>query len=705
MPVALAAGAGTPARLVPADGVTAGPLPAGAGVIGIRLLGRFTAQRGVEEIPLRAFGGRRARQLLRLLALHRGTLISKDVIADALWPTTPPADPDGNIEVLVSRIRKALGDRSLIQTGSGGYTLAGDGRCQVDTEAFLAAVEQGRARLAGQPAEALASFREALEAWRGEPLAEDAYADWAQQDQRLLSLAFLEALEGAAAAALATGDPAGAAAWAGQALARDPLRETAAMFTVQALAAGGDQAGALAEFDSFRSRLASETGLDPSPGAREIRQRVLHGEPLPAGPPRRPDGRPPRSSWAGLFTGRRKECAAILAAVAGGGPRVVVVTGSGGTGKSRLLAETARLAQVPVLDAQASAADSGEAWALAGHLLRQARELAGAAGMELADQEARALAALVPGLAGPAAATAGSLDGQNQRDLASQGAVRLVAAAARPRCLIVVDDLQWADPASLTLLGLILRRVGRASMVTAYQPGGPGTSFPVAETLGIPAEHVAHIRLGPLPAEAIRELCSDPLLAETILEQADHTSLAVTEIIAALAGRGTAERDDQGRWRLRSPGDAAEARAIAAGVRHAGGARLAELPGSWRELLALLALLGRPAAPALLAGASGRELREVLEALEGLDRAGLAQPGQQGWNLGRELSARELAGALHPAGKARLHTLLAQALRHSDADPAEVAGHLQASGDRAAAAAVYASHRITDEQHRELPPT
>lgn len=69
----------------------------------IRLLGRFAVDRDGQEIALREFGGRLARRLLRLLALRRGTLVSKDLIAGALWPDDPPADAPGNIEVLVSR--------------------------------------------------------------------------------------------------------------------------------------------------------------------------------------------------------------------------------------------------------------------------------------------------------------------------------------------------------------------------------------------------------------------------------------------------------------------------------------------------------------------------------------------------------------------------------------------------------------------------
>ena len=62
-------------------------------------------------------------------------------------------------------------------------------------------------------------------------------------------------------------------------MAAEPLRESSVLLLVRALAAAGDQAGALAAFDEYRDRLATETGLEPTPQAREIRQRILAGQP------------------------------------------------------------------------------------------------------------------------------------------------------------------------------------------------------------------------------------------------------------------------------------------------------------------------------------------------------------------------------------------------------------------------------------------
>jgi DNA-binding SARP family transcriptional activator/tetratricopeptide (TPR) repeat protein len=695
--------------------VSGGRLPGDPAAIKIMLLGRFAVEHDSQELALGSFGGRLARRLLRLLALRRGTLVPKDLIADALWPEDPPADPAGNIEVLVSRIRRVLGDRTLIRTGPGGYLLAEGGRCRVDAEEFLAAVQAGRAALAGRPGEALASFRAALDIWRGEPLPEDTYADWAQADRRRLSLGYLEALDGAATAVL---DSPGAAAaaeaatWARQALAAEPLRESSVLLLVRALAAAGDPAGALAVFDEYRGRLAAETGLEPTPQAREICQHVLAGQPDPSQAARPGKAHASSPGRRDPFLGREQELAAIADAASGYGPRVVMVTGPSGIGKSALLAEVARRATVPVLAAQAFAPDQDDAWSLAGRLVGQAaRLLPVPTAAVLAEPEASALAEVIPGLAGLPGPAPGVLDERTRRAFALQGAVRLIAAAAQPRRLIVADDLQWADPTSLALLGLLLRRLDGVSLAAAYRAGGnPG--FDPAAALGLPAPQLTCITLGPLPAPVIRALFSDQLLAEAIIRQAGRTPFTVTEVIAALARQGAITREDDGGWRLQPGRDATGAASIvASGIGQAAGNRLAGLPARWRDMLGLLALLGRPAPPPLLAAASGAGLHSALDTLEGLDSAGLASPGPRGWTLRHELVRHAVTAAMRPAEAARWHALLAQALRRSGADPAQIASHLAVSGDTEGAVIAYTTaarrqlDRICDREAMRLAGT
>lgn len=245
----------------------------------IWLLGRFVVQRGNEEIPAREFGGRQVRTLIRILASRRGEFVPKDALAEAIWAERLPADPAASLEVLVHRARRALGDPSLITTGPGGYAFTGGERCRIDTEEFRALTAAGRIALDdGDWAGALQSFGRALEWWRGEPLPEDIYADWAQPFRAELARLHLEALEGAAAAALQLGDPRRAVEFAEMAVAREPLREAARLLLMRSLSFSGDRAGALRVFEELRQRLAEELGVDPSPEASQLQVEILRGD-------------------------------------------------------------------------------------------------------------------------------------------------------------------------------------------------------------------------------------------------------------------------------------------------------------------------------------------------------------------------------------------------------------------------------------------
>src|SRR3954469_22338692 len=93
----------------------------------LQLLGRFQVRRDGEEVPPVAFGGRKVRTLLRVLAVRRPDLVRHDVLAEALWPDRQPADPVANLGVLVTRARHALASEAVV-TGPGGYAL---GPCTV----------------------------------------------------------------------------------------------------------------------------------------------------------------------------------------------------------------------------------------------------------------------------------------------------------------------------------------------------------------------------------------------------------------------------------------------------------------------------------------------------------------------------------------------------------------------------------------------
>jgi DNA-binding SARP family transcriptional activator len=663
-------------------------------LIEIRLLGRFSARRGGEEIPPSAFRQRLTRNLVQVLLTRRGEFVPRETLTEALWPRRAPADPAANLRVLVNLARRAFGDPDLLLTRRGGYSFAGGGGCVVDAEVFLGRVKAGhREMAAGQPAAALQEFEAAFDLWGGEPLAENAHAGWAQEYRNRLGRAHGQALEAAGAAALALRHIEAALTLAELAVARDPLKESGQLLLVHALAAAGDVAGALGRLDAFRRRFAEELGIDLSHEAAALQARLLRREPLgPVTGRRSPVARGLAVFQELPFVGREQELSTILFALSRASPSTVVVPGVAGVGKSRLLSEVAARSVVPVIAARAFLPERNDAWALARSLLREALAMDSQAPRALPDRPAQALAELVPELEDLRPMRSSSLDAESRRALALKGSALLMWALGAQGALVVVDDLQWADGSSLDLLGLIIRRAP-IQMVLAYRPeevDETGTVAAFLNELPTLGGHVTTVALEPLRPEAISELVSDEKLARVISEATDRTPHALGELIRALAREGSIQSDEKGRWRARRGDAATRAREAAmAGQARAVQRRAGVLPPRVHRLLLLLALLGREAPARLLARASDASPAEVLADLDVASRAGLVRLGEKGWAVAHELIGEALAENLMPIDRGRLHEALAAALSAEGEDASEIARHLEGAGDVEAAAKAF----------------
>jgi DNA-binding SARP family transcriptional activator len=225
--------------------------------LALRVLSDF----GVDGIEPQALGSRKGRLALCLLALAGGQVVPADVLVDALWGDAPPAQPEDQLAVLISRLRSVLG-RDRIQHRDRGYLLVCD---WLDASELAALTEEMDRRLsAGNVLGAAAAARVALSLLRGyqQP---PVPGDWAQ-----LRLAELDRLVGrarrtAAAALLEAGDWMAAADAATAAVAADGYDETSLRVLLRAYVAGGRVAAALAAYAQARERLAAELGTDPSP--------------------------------------------------------------------------------------------------------------------------------------------------------------------------------------------------------------------------------------------------------------------------------------------------------------------------------------------------------------------------------------------------------------------------------------------------------
>ncbi len=659
--------------------------------IEVQLLGRFLVRRSGDEVPAASFGGRLVRTLIRLLVSRRGSFVSREVLAEALWPERMPADPGANLRVLVQRARAALGDPDLIVTGPGGYSFAAGTGCEVDTEIFLALVRAGEDHFAaGRAGAALRDFRSAADLW-GEPLAEDAYEDWAQAFRGGLGRAHLRALEGGAEAALSVRDPGQAVALAEGAVSREPLRETAGILLARALAASGDQVGALRAIDSLRRRLAEDVGLQPSADVLALETRLQRGE-LVGETARRPVMPAAGHAFEGLaFVGRDDELQSVASALRK--PVTVLVAGPAGAGKSRLVAEVVSHSEVPVITVRAFLPERNEPWGLARAVLREALALDLEAARAVPDRAAQALADVIPELEELRPIGSGVVDPESRRALALEAGVRVLAAATGTGALVVVDDLQWADATSLAFLGLVARRVRQSGLLLAYRPedvapDGPADLF--LTDIRTVREPVIEVPVGPLTREAIAALFADTEVAAAVADETDRSPLAVAEAVRGLSAEGSIERDSSGRWAPCRPDAAHRAREVArSGQRQAIATRADRQPPDRREVLRLVALLGCEAPARIFARATGTPETHVLDGLNALARSGLARLGDGGWATAHDLIGEVVAERLDRAESGRLHQLLARALEAEEGDPADLARHLEGAGDRAGAAGAF----------------
>ncbi|MGH3155980.1 MAG: AfsR/SARP family transcriptional regulator [Streptosporangiaceae bacterium] len=187
----------------------------------VRLFGELEAAQAGMAVPVR---GAKQRALLALLALHRGEPVSAERLIDVLWRDGQAASPANALQAQIGQLRRALGPAAIVTTEAGYALVIGSG--DVDVLRFEQLVAKGR-RLAeeGAAARASAVLGEALGLRRGEPLAEFAYAGFADAERAHLDELALVAVEVRAGADLELGRHADLAGELEAACGQHPLRE------------------------------------------------------------------------------------------------------------------------------------------------------------------------------------------------------------------------------------------------------------------------------------------------------------------------------------------------------------------------------------------------------------------------------------------------------------------------------------------------
>jgi predicted ATPase/DNA-binding SARP family transcriptional activator len=317
----------------------------------IHLLGGFEVTVGDRRVAADAWRLRKAKTLVKLLALASGHRLHRDALVAVLWPERDAASATNNLHQALYVARRVLGGASgaLCCLRDDVVWLSEGAMPWLDIDAFDAAAR--RARQTRDPQD----YQTAVELYRGELLPEDRFEEWAEGPRETIRERHLGLLVEYAQVLSERGEHTQVVDVASAVTAADPFHEGAHRTLMQALAASGRRYEALAAFDRLREALAEEYAADPEPATRRLYRDLLTADDTPADatavavsaqreviqtlratPTRSMDGlRLEQTS----FVGRRRELAEIVQAL--GRTRLLTLTGPGGAGKTRLAYEAA----------------------------------------------------------------------------------------------------------------------------------------------------------------------------------------------------------------------------------------------------------------------------------------------------------------------------------------------------------------------------
>jgi predicted ATPase/DNA-binding SARP family transcriptional activator len=309
------------------------------------VLGPVRAWRGDTELDL---GSPQQRAVLAALLLAEGRQVSLSALVDALWGQEPPKAAMGTVRTYVSRLRHCLETcgpsdvHEMIESAGDGYMLPLRSAV-LDLNVFLSRTKEARAaQNAGDAGQAAVLLSEALGLWQGLPLA-GLPGEYAESQRVRLAELQMAALEERLALDVDLGRHVAAATELRTLLASYPLRERFTELLMLALYRSGRQADALVVFDTTRRLLSEELGIDPGPALRQMHGRILQtdeslistDESLISGAGREGGG-PATPSPVTALVGRDDDIEEVSGLLTARDRRLVVLTGAGGIGKTRL---------------------------------------------------------------------------------------------------------------------------------------------------------------------------------------------------------------------------------------------------------------------------------------------------------------------------------------------------------------------------------
>ena len=642
----------------------------------IRLFGQFELAWG--DAPLPTPRSSVACSLLAYLVVHHDRVFPRDVLAGAFWPERPDAAARRALSQALWQIRQSL------------RSAAGRLAAKKDSVAFLlhpddwldVADFEERARTS-----ATRLLEQAVALYRADFL-EGSYDDWALLERERLRELYLHALEQLITLHKQRGDYEQALTYAQRLAAADPLREAAHRELLRLYHLLGRTRAALEQFATLRELLAQELGISPSPTTVALYQEIA-AELEEAATPHLPVALPPPPLLRDLahlpFVGRTSERAALIdglqTAIQGRG-RLALIEGDAGVGKTRLISEIIADARWRGFQVGLGKVDQLAA-AAPYQLLRDALSplltpLRIAQLVELVEPLwISVIVPLFPAIAEylPELPSLAPLKPHEEWRRLGEGFIRcLTGLAAIAPLLLVLEDLHWADEATLAALLHLAPRLpaSRVFLILTYRTAEARARAVVWEALSTLDRDLPLLRLR-LPsferAEAVtlvrRALGASAAdagataFARRLEDETGGNALFLVESLKSLLEQGSLVPSPDGGWVLPS-GDLSLP--TPASVQELIGGRLARLSLPLRTVLEWVAVLGDDADFPVLSHVSDTELTTLLPALQELVQRGFLVETESRHRFEHDLVRDVIYQAISPQQRQSLHARAGDAL-------------------------------------------
>jgi DNA-binding SARP family transcriptional activator len=660
----------------------------------IQLLGEFVVWVESRRIDDAEWRLRKAKSLIKLLALAPGHRLHREQVMDALWPDFDPDAAANNLHKTLHVARRALEPDLAPSQPSAYLHLEGDlvsvrapGPLEIDVESFERALDA-----AGKTTDA-AAYANAVGEYRGDLLPEDRYEDWAEGRRRELAAELLDALVTLARLQERDGSFDAAIATLGRVIAREPVHEPAHRGVMRLHAMAGQRHHALRQYRQLREALRREVDAEPEEETEQLYRDIVAGT---FGPRRVVEPRM-ASAWtpakqpadpAEPLIGRDDEVERLedlLDALFAGQGRLVLLAGEAGVGKSRLQREIAnrvrRRGGISLMGAGYEQEGKLPYGPFVEALENLAQDVSAEALGPLTADLSGELARMVPAFAGTSPASPPASPQDRQR-LFSGVTAFLGRLTEHSPLLLALDDLHAADEASLQLLHYVARnlRSRPVMIVAAYRREEARSSAPLGELLAALnredlAEHIALDRIGRQESDLLIDslLGAQPVerdVYQAIFELAAGNPLYTVEAIRSLREAGNLQLVG-GRWSLRGT-DLSIPGPVATLI----SARIDRLGLAERSVLNLAAVSGREVPYTLLRAGCDLAEDQLLDALDECLARHVLEETSAGYRFGHPLQRAALYERLSAARRTYLHGRVAAALEELHAG--QIDAHVEA---------------------------